>query len=369
MAVGPKWLLLGYIVLVSVSLASFTFIARLDVEQEIFTLVGKPVVVHCPFQSTNGYIWEISGSNYSLAQLPEKFNPVKDERQCYSSLNFTATKELNGTTFRCWNSDKTQGSNISVLRVQGCVVDLQPAHMPDSESVELDWESGCEQSRSIDHIEVECSSAEEYRRIRLPHQLKRTTLMGLMPWTHFELRVGVMDEQGTLWKSKPMKLMTRKAGIPSAPQFLSLSAISVLHDDEDEGRHMHSGVEVLFSACDRGHILHYTIEVAMDANFSDIIENGTVYVDNASRKAEIDGLQDNTTYWMRMKAVGHGGDSMYSAAQSVNTLEVASDPDESMTVVIEEMKSNGLLVSTIVLAILFVISGLVALYICLYLRQ
>ena len=94
----------------------------------------------------------------------------------------------------------------------GCVVDLRPARMLDSESVELDWESGCEESHSVRHLEIECSSVEEYRRVRLPSKLKHTTLMGLMPWTHFELRVTVVDELGASWKSNPIKLMTRKAG-------------------------------------------------------------------------------------------------------------------------------------------------------------
>ena len=90
-------------------------------ESEIFVLVGKPVVVHCPFQSLPGYIWEIDDKNYSrsLGELPKEFNAVKDERHCYSSLNFTATKKLNGTAIRCVNSDRTKRSNVSVLRVQG----------------------------------------------------------------------------------------------------------------------------------------------------------------------------------------------------------------------------------------------------------
>ena len=108
-------------------------------------------------------------------------------------------------------------------------------------------------------------------------------------------------------------------GIPPPPQFLSLSARAVPHEKGHEGGH--GGVEVFFSACDRGQILHYTIEVAMDANFTHIIDNGTVEVGNDTRKADVDGLQTNTTYWMRMKAIGRGGESMYSAAQSVNTLE------------------------------------------------
>lgn len=104
-------------------------------------------------------------------------------------------------------------------------------------------------------------------------------------------------------------------GVPPPPRFLNL----VARQRQVHGR-PYAGIDVLFSSCDQGAVLSYTVEVSIDANFSSLIENVTNTVSNMSRTLEVDGLQENTTYWMRMKAVGVGGESLYSAAQMVETL-------------------------------------------------
>lgn len=72
--------------------------------------------------------------------------------------------------------------------------------------------SGCAGSRAIKHLQIECISETEYRRVNLPAKMKRTKIVGLTPWTHFDVQVTVFDSLGGYWKSRSIKLMTRRAG-------------------------------------------------------------------------------------------------------------------------------------------------------------
>ena len=101
-------------------------------------------------------------------------------------------------------------------------------------------------------------------------------------------------------------------GVPSPPRLLTVTRTG----------YEYARLEVFFSSCDEDSVLGYSLEISMDANFSSLV-NVTSMVNNMTRKLDVDGLDDNTTYWMRMKAIGEGGESLYSAAQVVDTSALA----------------------------------------------
>ena len=93
-----------------------------------------------------------------------------------------------------------------------CVTDLHDALVIDSHSIKLNWDHYCARPRPVSLVDIECRSAMEYRRVTFPGHLKGTKLTGLLPWTHFDIRVTAHDNLGQLWTSNSIHLMTRKEG-------------------------------------------------------------------------------------------------------------------------------------------------------------
>ena len=85
------------------------------------------------------------------------------------------------------------------------------------------------------------------------------------------------------------------------------------------------GLDVAFSLCDVQYVHKYVFEVSMWENFTSIIFNFTApnstqdvtWWDSPQDGGTGDSLAENGTYYVRVKAVGTEGESLYSAASEV----------------------------------------------------
>ena len=85
------------------------------------------------------------------------------------------------------------------------------------------------------------------------------------------------------------------------------------------------GLDVAFSLCDVQYVRKYVFEVSMWENFTSIIFNFTAdnstqdvtWWDSPQDGGTGDSLAENGTYYVRVKAVGTEGESLYSAASAV----------------------------------------------------
>ena len=159
------------------------------------------------------------------------------------------------------------------------------------------------------------SSDTGWQYVKVDYTLAAVTITGLLPYTNYDFRIRASDFTANLSNWSTILTKTAVANVaPAVPTGLTVIAgmdtLNISWDENTEAN-MKGGVGV------------YDVTVATNSGFT----TGVLQYRTGATSLAIAGLDPNTDYYVRVRAVNSGGkESAYSATETASTGSIEVDP-------------------------------------------